>query len=227
MSIQIIKPNLIMEKLKSSVINMVLVLTGFAVVTGAILAYVNHITEEPIMLQKNKTLADGIKTVMGGGELNILKTDTVRQTDNKGTPVEYIMYVAQDLNHKNIGAAVESTVKGFGGNLKILVGFNTSGKILGYTILEHSETPGLGAKVDKWFQNDGKGCIVGKNPRTDVLLVKKDTRKSDNRQGEVDAITASTITSRAFLRAVNNAYNAYTAAISMTEPCASKQHGSK
>ena len=90
---------------------------------------------------------------------------------------------------------------GFGGNLKVLVGFDPEGKILGYTLLEQTETPGLGAKADKWFQKGEKGDIIGKDPST-PLTVSKDG-------GQVDAITASTITSRAFLLAVNNAYNAY------------------
>ena len=212
-----------MEKLKSSITNMVLVLTGIAVITGSILAFVNHITEEPIKLQKDKTLAEGIKTVMGGGELTVAKTDTVKQTDAKGKELTYIIYQAQDSNKKDLGAAIESTVGGFGGDLKILVGFDLDGKILGYTILEHAETPGLGAKADKWFQKDGKGCIVGKSPESDVLLVTNDTRKTDNKQGEVDAITASTITSRAFLLAVNNAYEAYKATPVDTNPEVSKE----
>ena len=83
----------------------------------------------------------------------------------------------------------------------MLVGFDTEGKILGYTLLEHAETPGLGAKADKWFQKGEKGDIIGKDPK-EPLTVSKDG-------GQVDAITASTITSRAFLLAVNNAYNAY------------------
>jgi len=96
---------------------------------------------------------------------------------------------------------VESTTGGFGGDLKVLVGFDPDGKILGYTLLEHAETPGLGAKADKWFQKGEKGDIIGKDPK-EPLTVSKDG-------GQVDAITASTITSRAFLLAVNNAYNAY------------------
>ena len=106
------------------------------------------------------------------------------------------------LLRKEIGAAVESTTQGFGGDLKVLVGFNATGNILGYTILSTSETPGLGAKADKWFQKNGKGSIIGKNPAKGMLTVSKDG-------GEVDAITASTITSRAFLKAVNQAYSAY------------------
>ena len=190
-----------MKKLESSLTNMVLVLTGVAVIMGGILAYVNHLTEGPIAQQKEKALADGIKTVMVCDDLVVSKTDTVRRNDAKGKEQTYIIYQIQDAQHQDLGAAVESTTGGFGGNLKVLVGFDTDGKILGYTLLEHAETPGLGAKADKWFQKGEKGDIIGKDPN-EPLTVAKDG-------GQVDAITASTITSRAFLLAVNNAYNAY------------------
>ena len=182
---------------------MVLVLTGVAVVMGGILAFVNHLTEGPINDQKAKALADGIKTVMVSDDIVVAKTDTVRQNDAKGKEMTYIIYQARDAQGKELGAAVESTTGGFGGDLKVLVGFDAEGKILGYTLLEHAETPGLGAKADKWFQRGEKGDIIGKTP-TEPLTVSKDG-------GQVDAITASTITSRAFLLAVNNAYNAYKA----------------
>ena len=192
-----------MKKLESSLLNMVLVLTGVAVVMGAVLAYVNHLTEGPIAEQKTKALADGIKAVMVCDNIVVAKTDTVRQNDAKGKELTYIIYQTQDAQKKDLGAAVESTTGGFGGNLKVLVGFDPEGKILGYTLLEHAETPGLGAKADKWFQKGEKGDIIGESP-SEPLTVSKDG-------GQVDAITASTITSRAFLLAVNNAYNAYKA----------------
>ena len=113
----------------------------------------------------------------------------------------FIVHKAADAQGKDLGAAVESTTLGFGGDLKVLVGFNPEGEILGYTLLEHAETPGLGAKADTWFQKDGKASIIGKNP-ANPLTVSKDG-------GDVDAITASTITSRAFLKAINQAYNVY------------------
>ena len=192
-----------MKKLESSLLNMVLVLTLVAVVMGGILAYVNHLTEGPIAEQKAKALADGIKTVMCVDDLTVVKTDTLRQNDAKGKEMTFVIYQTQDAQGKDLGAAVESTTGGFGGNLKVLVGFAPDGKILGYTLLEHAETPGLGAKADKWFQKGEKGDIIGKDPK-EQLTVSKDG-------GHVDAITASTITSRAFLLAVNNAYNAYKA----------------
>jgi electron transport complex protein RnfG len=190
-----------MKKLESSLMNMVLVLTLVAVIMGGILAYVNHLTEGPIAEQKEKALADGIKAVMACNDLKVAKTDEVKQNDAKGKEMTFTVYQIQDAQGNDLGAAVESTTMGFGGNLKVLVGFDPEGKILGYTLLEHAETPGLGAKADKWFQKDQKGDIIGKDPK-EPLTVSKDG-------GQVDAITASTITSRAFLLAINNAYNAY------------------
>lgn len=182
---------------------MVLVLTLVAVIMGGVLAYVNYLTEGPINEQKEKALADGIKTVMCVQDLKVASTDEVRQNDAKGKEMVFTIYQIQDAQGQQLGAAVESTTGGFGGDLKILVGFDPEGNILGYTLLEHAETPGLGAKADKWFQKGQKGDIIGKNP-AEPLVVSKDG-------GQVDAITASTITSRAFLLAVNNAYKAYQA----------------
>ena len=190
-----------MKKLESSLLNMTLVLTGVTVIMGGILAYVNDLTSGPINAQKEKALADGIKTVLDSDNLTVAHTDTVKQNDAKGKELTYIIYQAKDAQGNDLGAAVESTTNGFGGDLKVLVGFDPQGNILGYTLLEHAETPGLGAKANKWFQKGEKGDIIGKNP-AEALTVSKDG-------GQVDAITASTITSRAFLLAVNNAYKAF------------------
>ena len=203
-----------MKKLESSLLNMVLVLTGVAVIMGGVLAFVNHLTEGPIAEQKAKALSDGIKAVMVCDNLTLAKTDTVKQ-DVNGKELTYVIYQVKDAQDNDLGAAVESTTMGFGGNLKVLVGFNPEGTILGYTLLEQTETPGLGAKADKWFQKGEKGDIVGKDPST-PLTVSKDG-------GQVEAITASTITSRAFLNAVNNAYSAYKATPADAATGATKQ----
>lgn len=189
-----------MKKLESSLTNMALVLTGVAVIMGGVLAFVNHLTEGPINEQKNKALANGIKTVMVSENIDVADPVEVKQVID-GKELTFLIYQVKDTQGRDLGAAVQSTTTGFGGDLKVLVGFNTDGTILGYTLLEHSETPGLGAKADKWFQKGEKGDIIGKDPK-ESLIVSKDG-------GQVDAITASTITSRAFLLAVNNAYKAY------------------
>lgn len=114
----------------------------------------------------------------------------------------FIVYPAK--NGENlVGTAVQSTSLGFGGEIKILAGFDAQGKIYDYALLSHAETPGLGSKADVWFKKDGKGSIIGMNPGETPLTVKNDG-------GQIDAITASTITTRAFLNAVNAAYAIYT-----------------
>lgn len=189
-----------MKKLESTLLNMVLVLVAVAVVTGALLAWVNHVTEEPIRQQDEMALANGIKEVMGSDALTVTSSEEM-QKEFGGKQLTFVVHKTADRQGKFLGAAVESTTMGFGGELKVLVGFDADGKVLGYTILQTAETPGLGAKADKWFQAGGKGNIVGKTP-SEPLTVSKDG-------GDIDAITASTITSRAFLKAVNQAYAVY------------------
>jgi len=190
-----------MKKIESSLTNMVLVLTLVCVLVGSILAWVNSLTAAPIAQQKEQALAAGIKSVLNATDVTVSRVDTVSQSGDAGRDLTFVVYHATDASGRDLGAAVESTTGGFGGDLKVLVGFDSEGTILGYTLLEHAETPGLGAKADKWFQKDGKGSIIGKSP-AEPLTVSKDG-------GQVNAITASTITSRAFLAAVNNAYNAF------------------
>lgn len=177
-----------MKKLQSTWYNMAIVLTVISVVAGAALAYVNELTKGPIAEIQQRNEAHAIKAVLCDD--NAVITDTVTNGD-------VVVYVAEN------GAAVKTTdpLNGsFGGGLTIMVGLSKDFQVLGYTVLLSNETPGLGAKADEWFQKGGKGEIVGKT--AGQLATTKDN-------GEIDAITASTITTRSFLRAVNNAYAEY------------------
>ena len=185
-----------MKKLPSTLPNMLCVLTLISVIAAGALAYVNKITAGPIEENKARTLAEGINSVLGVSDAQVQQTTEAE--DANGNPV--VIYAT------NQGVAVQAIdPNGFGGTLKVLVGFDEAGSIKGYTILEHAETPGLGAKAGDWFQKGQKGDIIGKNPGQKELTVSKDG-------GDVEAITASTITSRAFLRAVNMAFHAYAGA---------------
>ena len=203
---------------------MAIVLTVIAVVAGGLLAWVNNVTAGPIEQINNQAIENGIKSVILGDR------DIKFHVDNPVEKDGFVFHNVYDMKDNLLGTAVESTDKnGFGGALKVMVGFDPEGVILGYTVLEHSETPGLGAQADGWFRQPataqaeqsavvdvllgapgkhGNHNIIGMNPGDDLMTVSKDG-------GQVDAITASTITSKAFLRAVNAAYKAvfgYTAA---------------
>lgn len=179
---------------------MLLSLTGTCVIAGAILAGVNEVTKEPIAQTKVATLEAAIKAVTPA-------------FDNKPTEESYMVatpegdslriYPAKS-GGEMVGAAVESfTKKGFGGEIKVIVGFDMDGKITNYSVLSHSETPGLGAKMQEWFSTEkGNQSVIGRKIDGKGLTVSKDG-------GDVDAITAATISSRAFLDAVNKAYTAF------------------
>ena len=192
-----------MKKLESTWYNMAIVLTAIAVVAGAALGYVNDITKGPIEAIKAQQLADGIGEVLSAKGLEV--------------PEAEVTEAGATIYRTEQGTAVQVTdPKGFGGNLTVLVGFNEAGQVLGYRVMESSETPGLGAKAQDWFQKGQKGDIIGK--QAGELTVSKDG-------GEVDAITASTITSRAFLRCINAAYKALADSYADGQSGASAQAG--
>ena len=189
-----------MKKLKSTLPNMVIVLTCVALITGGLLAWVHHVTEAPKLAEQQRSLAADISKVMGGKAVTETGVKDVKKTFD-GKEYMFVVHEVADNDGTPIGKAVESTTMGFGGNLTVLVGLDTEGKVLGYAIRQTSETPGLGIKAADWFQKGGKGDIIGKNPAESGFKVNKDG-------GDIDAITASTITSRAFLKAVQQASEA-------------------
>ena len=184
-----------MKKLESTWYNMAGVLTSIALVAGAALASVNELTKGPIEELRIKSEQNAISQVLGGGDVKVLSVDTLVWND--------CPYIVSDAGDKGMAIkAIDPLNASFGGGLTIMVGFDAQGAIKGYSVLQTNETPGLGAKASTWFQQGGKGCIIGMNPGDKPLTVSKDG-------GNVDAITASTITSRSFLRAVNAAYGAF------------------
>lgn len=186
-----------MAKSESTLKNMLLSLTLISFCASALLAGGYVLTKEPIekTLQEKKNTA--IKEVLPKGNIEIGKAVEVKLDNYEDV---FVVYPAKE-NGKFIGCAIETyDNNAYGGKVKSMVGLNAEGKVINYSILEANETPGLGAKVSDWFKH--KGDIRGKDPASESFQVKKDG-------GEIDAITAATITSRAFLASVKAAYQAF------------------
>ena len=184
-----------MAKLQSSLTNMLLSLTLIALVAAGLLAGVYTLTKAPIDKAKAEKQA-AAKLAVLPEMAGLTVSEEAEQVDGMAI---YKAYAGEEL----VGAAVETHENGFGGNFKMMVGFDKEGTITGYQVLEHQETPGLGSKMDEWFKTDkNRQNVVGLNPGKCKFEVSKDG-------GDVDAITAATISSRAFLLAVTKAYNAY------------------
>jgi electron transport complex protein RnfG len=173
--------------MKSSLKNMVFVLLGICLVTSAAVAFVYNVTEEPIEKAKQQKVAAALKAVLP-------------VFDNAPEAVDGV-YKAM-MGSEVVGYAVESTSpNGFNGNVKLMVGFDAEGTIVNIDVLEQAETPGLGSLMAE-PDNNLLRSFKGKRASDVKMTVRKDG-------GDVDALTAATITSRAYVSAVDKAFNAY------------------
>lgn len=193
-----------MKKLSSTLPNMLLSLTGICIIIAGILAGMNKITAAPIEQAKVKAKVDAIKNVTPAFDNN--PYNEAFSILKEGDADSVHVYPAKKGNDI-VGYAVESyTNSGFNGRISVMVGFDNAGKLVDYSVLEHGETPGLGSKMQEWFHQPSKTSNLQDLKGVDMaaqypLVVSKDG-------GKVDAITAATISSRAFLDAINRAYDA-------------------
>lgn len=179
---------------------MVLSLTLISLVASAGLGFVYELTKEPIeMTALNKKL-DAVRMVVPEFT-NDPNADMFKLPADNGDSLE--VYPAINGND-TVGYAVRTySDKGFSGHITLMVGFRPDGTIYNINVLEQKETPGLGTKMVPEGTPDNpsfKDQFRDKNPSTFALKVKKDG-------GQVDAITAATISSRAFCEGVQRAYN--------------------
>lgn len=175
---------------------MVVVLLCITAVTSAAVGMVYRVTEEPIAVAKTQKKSAALAQVLPefdndpAGEMEVFAADNGEvyiYTGRKGGEV--------------VGYAVESFTSGFGGVIKMMVGFEPDGRIRNIQILEQTETPGLGAKIAD-EGNPVAASFLDKNPADLTMAVRKDG-------GDIDAITASTISSRAYVKGVGLAYEAF------------------
>lgn len=180
--------------MKSTLFNMVAVLFSITLIASAGVGAVNMITADAIAETKAAATKAAVANVLP-------EFDSNEQSEQTIDDMPIVVYTAKK-GDKTVGYAVESMTKnGFGGVIRMMVGFTTDGKINNVNVLEQAETPGLGTKMcDEG--NALLSSIQGKNSWEIEYKVKKDG-------GELDALTAATISSRAYYDAVARAYQAF------------------
>jgi electron transport complex protein RnfG len=183
-----------MAKKESTFLNMFLALALVTLVSSAVLGYVYELTKEPIARAKAERQNEALRSVLPEYD-----NDPVQEMYKKAVDGDTLYFFPARKDSALVGIAVETfSPKGFSGMIRLMVGFLPDGTINKIAVLEHNETPGLGDKMDP-AKSDFALQFDGKNPKTFKLSVTKDG-------GDVDAITASTISSRAFCDAVERAY---------------------
>lgn len=201
-----------MKKLTSNFRNMAVVLTVICVLAALMLSSFFELTEEQIAESDKKKQEEAIAKVLPFEGMQI-KTEKVFVYPDSLTI--HRAFVGEE----EVGVAVETFSKnGFNGEITLMVGFDSNNNIIDYSVLDQKETPGLGTKMVDWFKPQAEtkksfietifnfqvastprqSSVIGKNA-TEPLSVNKDG-------GNIDAITAATISSRAFLDAINRAF---------------------
>ncbi len=184
-----------MAKVESSFKNMVITLFIVTLIASLSLGGIYNLTKGPIAVAKKKAQEAAIREVIP--EFDELKTFSVAPDDGSDSLVFNQGFKAGEL----VGTAILSySLKGYDPTpIKLMVGFLPGGVIDNTQVVQQKETPGLGTKLETpEFRNQ----FVNKNPKEFILKVKNDG-------GDIDAITAATISSRAFCEAVERAYVSY------------------
>lgn len=164
------------------------VLLIICVVVSAALAGTNLLTKDKIQEQQLQNAEKSRRIV--------LNTAEEFSAEKEG------LYYTGTAGGQTVGYVFETQSKGYGGTVKVMTGMDAEGKITGVVILSHSETPGLGANAEKpafldQFQQSA--------PENGIDVVKFQAPK----EGEIEAMTGATITSKAVADAVNAAIVLY------------------
>lgn len=186
-----------MAKKESNFKNMVMTLFLVTFIASGTLGFVYEVTKEPIRMVEINNINNAITEIIPSFDNNPYEESFKVPTER-----DSLVFYPAKSGGETIGMAIETwTMKGFSGLIKLMVGFDMEGKIMDIVVLYHAETPGLGDKIKK-DKSDFSTQFMGKDPSTFKLAVTKDN-------GDVDAITASTITSRAYCDAVQRAWDKF------------------
>ena len=199
--------------MKSTLVNMVVVLFCITLVASAGVGSIYQVTKEPI----EKTLADAeanaVKDVLNGIDFE--------QVSPADTTYKQLAIYRALKGGEVVAYAVKSTNltrDGFNGKFTLMVGYTLDGTVNNVAVVEQNETPGLGSNMCKADNPLYRG-VVGQNTGEQLAAGKLAVTKDG---GEVDALTAATISSRAYLNAVEVAYAAFSLARKADFPAAAE-----
>lgn len=186
-----------MAQKKSTFWNMLLTLSGIALVAAFLLSFVEGQTKDAIDKAKTNRELEALAAVVKPFDNNPFAEKLSLPIPHKKEKLE--LYPARKNGVVNSYAIKTYSDKGFAGRIEMIVGFFMDGRINNFVITQSQETPGLGTKInDEKFKAQFHGLYPGRT----VLKVRQDG-------GEIDAVTAATISSRAAVDAIRRAIDAY------------------
>ncbi len=210
-----------MDRKKLSFVNMTLVLFLVTLIASTALGFVYELTKAPIaqakLAKEQKAIMEVVpvdSSAIGNVDIekNVLYINKEKNTivtnekiaKNGGKAIDSLIFFKVKSGEELKGVAVKTfTEKGFSGRIQLMVGFLPNGTIHKIAVLSHKETPGLGTKMDGEFKEQFKNLDISKLPDKELHVTKS------GEADRIDAITAATISSRAFCDATQRAYDIY------------------
>lgn len=184
---------------------MVVVLSVIAMISAGILAQVYGITSVIIEENQARALESSVFEVLPGtSQVNIIRRSAdelgVDDTKEMREKEQKTSLIYQGLNDAGqvLGYAFVGEGNGYGGTVRVLVGVDEkSNQILNLKVLEHTETPGLGSKIE---EEGFRKQFVGKKVEDPIKLGQ-----------DIDSISGATVSSRAVTEAVRQGFDDTTA----------------
>ena len=180
-------------------VRLIVALTITCLGSALALAAINGLTEEPIQEQKQLATMRAIEEVLPPFDND--PVTTTRQiklaADEAGADTALTVYLGIKEGQIS-GVAFRVFGEGYGGLIYAMVGIDLQGQINGVKILEHQETPGLGAKIEELaFTDQFKGKSLDNSVLVNGLIAVK------NDGGDLDALTGATISPRGVAQAAS------------------------
>lgn len=197
-----------MAKEKATAPKNIIVLLVVALVSVALLAVLNQVTMEPIAAAEAEARAAVYRSVYADAtefeEIESLSGDASSYAPQDATIVINTVLTAKNGSGEAVGYVVDATSKnGYGGDVQIAVGITNEGEITAFSVVSHSETPGLGARAT---ESEFADQFSGLSALSPIAFSKTGANRDNN---EIDAISGATITTTAVTNAVNEAINLY------------------
>lgn len=187
------------------VIHVALVLLIISAVAAALLGMTNAVTKSKIAEQEKQTNIEARQKVLKGAD-KFTEVKDIKAIAKKASKSNAGIISEAYKGYKNgklVGYTVKVAPKGYGGEVELLFGFNTSGKTTGITVVSNSETAGLGARcTEPSFQKQFKGLSAD----TTYTVAKHGSKTSNN---QIEALAGATITSRAVTLGLNTSNQVY------------------
>ena len=180
-------------------IKMVVVLAVICTTSGVVLSYVNEVTEEPREYQFIKFVQEpSMKAVLSGYDNDPIKERIKLAVgeDEEGNPIEVVVFPAKKGGETQ-AIAYSAAAKGYHDLIEVMIGVNPEGTLTGISIMTHTETPGLGARiVEPEFTDQFAGLDL-------------DTTKLSAEGGQVDTLSGATFSTVGVITAVRTALDQF------------------